>query len=1047
MKQFSSLFIIALALVFSFISCNNSKLEKEFLSPPEDYRVSAYWYWINDNISKEGVVKDLHAMKEAGISRAFIGNIGGQTNFPEGNVKILTDEWWEILHIALKTASELDIDIGIFNSPGWSQSGGPWVKPEQAMRYLASTEIRVAGPQKISEKLIPSVEDFQDVKVLAFPLPYTLKNAKEGENWPSLFDIQGAKIKQSNNTSESIIELTLPQATSARSLRIKPSKAITMLCELQAKENNTYKTIKAFDINRSNLSPNVGFEPLAPIVVSFPEVKASEYRLVFFTSTGLDRSELSIILSEAPIVEQYPEKSLAKMYQWPLPYWHEYMWDAQTADTSLSIDPKQVIDLSEMLAADGTITWDVPEGEWLIMRTGMTPTGVTNTPAPKEGTGLEVDKMSKEHVAAHFDAFLGEILRRIPEKDRKSFKVIVQDSYETGGQNFTDGLIDEFYKRYGYNPVPYLPTLQGYVIGSPDLSERFLWDLRRLIADKVAYDYVGGLREVGHKHGLTTWLENYGHWGFPGEFLQYGGQSDEIGGEFWTVGELGNIECRAASSCAHIYGKTAVSAESFTSGANIGHYPAVLKRRGDWSFTEGINKTLLHVLIQQPYEDIYPGMDAWFGTEFNRKNVWFEQFDLFTQYIKRCNYMLQQGLNVADVAYYIGEDAPKMTGIIEPKLPKGYSFDYINSEVIIRDLQVKNGRLVLPHGTSYRLLVLPPQATMRPEVLRKIEQLVADGAVILGQKPSASPSMQGYPDADKQVKELADKLWGEGKILSNMSMEEVLSSLQIVPDCGTEQEDPILYTHRTLGNTEIYFITNQSDKPIQVTPKFRVKDLKPELWNPINGSTRVLPAFKQEKEFTSVPLQLEASESIFVVFRTKGKSSASNIEANFPKPELLADVNTPWKVQFESDQIRRGPAETVLFNQLQDWSKSEDDRIRYYSGKAVYNNTISLSSIPSENIYLDLGEVFAMAKVKINGQYAGGVWTYPYRLNISKYVKTGENTIEVEVVNTWLNRVIGDANLPESERIVKSYTNPRNPNEPLQEAGLLGPVKIVSLKY
>ena len=226
-----------------------------------------------------------------------------------------------------------------------------------------------------------------------------------------------------------------------------------------------------------------------------------------------------------------------------------------------------------------------------------------------------------------------------------------------------------------------------------------------------------------------------------------------------------------------------------------------------------------------------------------------------------------------------------------------------------------------------------------------------------------------------------------------------------------------------------------------------MKDLKPELWNPINGSTRVLPAFKQEKEFTSVPLQLEASESIFVVFRTKGKSSASNIEANFPKPELLADVNTPWKVQFESDQIRRGPAETVLFNQLQDWSKSEDDRIRYYSGKAVYNNTISLSGIPSENIYLDLGEVFAMAKVKINGQYAGGVWTYPYRLNISKYVKTGENTIEVEVVNTWLNRVIGDANLPESERIVKSYTNPRNPNEPLQEAGLLGPVKIVSLKY
>jgi hypothetical protein len=1045
MKRFISLCIIASALVFSFASCKDAKLKSEFLNPPEDYRVSVYWYWINDNISKEGVVNDLHAMKNAGITRAFIGNIGGQTLFPEGNVKILTDEWWEVLHTALKTAGELDIDIGIFNSPGWSQSGGPWIKPGQAMRYLASTEIRVAGPQKISEKLIPAVNDFQDVKVLAFPLPYSLKDAPKGENRPDLFDMKGAKTKYSGNISESTIDLILPQASPARSLLIKPARGIAVQCELQIKENGTYKTIKTCDVNRSNLNLHVGFDPLSPVVVSFPEVNASEYRLRF-TPTVSPR-DFSIILSPVPIIERYPEKSLAKMYQWPLPYWQEYMWDAQTADAGLSIDPEQVIDLSDKLADDGTITWDVPEGEWLIMRTGMTPTGVTNTPASKEGTGLEVDKMSKEHVAAHFDAFLGEILRRIPAEDRKSFKVIVEDSYETGGQNFTDGMIDAFRERYGYDPTPYLPAMQGYVIGSPDLSERFLWDLRRLIADKVACDYVGGLLEIGHKHGLTTWLENYGHWGFPGEFLQYGGQSDEVGGEFWTVGDLGNIECRAASSCAHIYGKSAVSAESFTSGADLGHYPAELKRRGDWSFSEGINKTLMHVFIQQPYDDQYPGMDAWFGTEFNRQNVWFDHFDLFVRYIRRCNYLLQQGLNVADVAYFIGEDAPKMIGITDPALPKGYSFDYINSEVIIRDLQVKNGRLVLPHGSSYRLLVLPPQETMRPELLRKIEQLVAGGAVVLGPKPGASPSMQDYPDADKQVRELAGKMWDTGKILSGMNMEETFSLLNLVPDCGSEQDDPVLYAHRTLDNTEIYFITNQSDKQIQLTPRFRVKNLKPELWDPVSGATRDLPAFEQQGEITSVPLQLETFESVFVVFRAKGKPSASGVEANFPKPELLAAIHTPWEVQFESDKIRRGPAETVIFNQLQDWSKNADERIRYYSGKAVYKNNVSLNNIPSGNIYLDLGKVVAMAKVKINGQYAGGVWTYPCRLDISKYVKSGENTVEVEVVNTWLNRVIGDASLPEPERIVRSYSNSRKPGASLQESGLLCPVKIVCVKY
>ena len=391
----------------------------------------------------------------------------------------------------------------------------------------------------------------------------------------------------------------------------------------------------------------------------------------------------------------------------------------------------------------------------------MTPTGVTNSPATPEATGLEVDKLSRRHTQRHFDAYIGEILRRIPEKDRTTFKVVVQDSYETGGQNFTDDMIAEFESTYGYSMLPYLPAYYGYTVGNNDLSDRFLWDLRRFVADRVAYEYVGGLKEISNAHGLTTWLECYGHWGFPGEFLQYGGQSDEIGGEFWSVGELGDIENRAASSCGHIYGKRKIWAESNTSGGPAySRSPIDMKQRTDRFFTEGINSTLLHLYIQQADTASYPGINAWFGNEFDAHNTWFSHFDLFTSYLKRCNYMLQRGINIADVAYLIGEDAPKMTGLQHPALPKGYQFDYINAEVLMLGANVAQGNITLPHGTTYRVLVLPPTDNMRPELLTKIKRMVNDGATILGTPPIYSPSLKNYPEADKEVQTLSRELWG-----------------------------------------------------------------------------------------------------------------------------------------------------------------------------------------------------------------------------------------------------------------------------------------------
>jgi hypothetical protein len=1027
-----------------------SAVEQGFVTPPDSIQTGVYWYWINDNISKEAVVKDLYAMKQAGINRAFIGNIGlSAQEAPYGKVQLFSDEWWEIMHAALKTATELNIEIGMFNCPGWSQSGGPWVKPGQAMRYLASSERRVKGPQKFSEKLEQPAKDFQDVKVVAWPVP--------AEGAASPVDVLRAELRLTQ--PETSLNITLPQKTAVRSLVIYPAhRPIHAECELQVKDGDNYRPVKKFTVNRTNAALNVGFEPYAPVAVSFPKTEAQEFRIIFGKAnpnSGIAR----IVLSATPTVERYAEKSLAKMFQTPLPYWHDYLWDRQpdAEDASLAPQPDRVLDISQYLAADGTLTWDVPQGEWIIMRTGMAPTGVTNAPASPQGVGLETDKMNRKHIADHFDAFIGKILERIPAADRKTWKVVVEDSYETGGQNFTDGMIDEFRERYGYDPVPFLPVFKGYTVGTPDLSDRFLWDIRRLVADKVSYDYVGGLREASNRHGLTTWLENYGHWGFPGEFLQYGGQSDEIGGEFWSEGTLGDIENRAASSCAHIYGKTRVSSESFTCGGQAySRYPATMKRRGDWSFTEGVNNTVLHVYIQQPYDDRPPGVNAGFGNEFNRLNTWYPHIDLFTTYLKRCNFMLQQGLNVADVAYFIGEDAPKMTGVRDPELPRGYSFDYINAEVILRDMDVRDGRLVLPHGTSYSLLVLPKLETVRPEVLQKIERLTAQGAVILGPPPSRSPSMQNWPEADRQVQALASKMWGDtpvkqrkygkGAILQDMQMQEALDLLNIVPDCRFADGDPALYVHRTLNGKDIYFITNQSDKTIRINPQFRVRGMQPEVWDAVSGAVRTLPAFIQKDGVTIVPMQLEAYESAFVVFRNSGRPASSQTDDNYPQPVTLAEVTAPWQVSFQSDEFKRGPAETVTFPQLEDWTKNSDERIRYYSGTALYKTGITLKDVPEgKKIYLDLGKVGVMAKVKINGQYAGGVWTAPYRIDVTGLANRGDNTLEIEVVNTWVNRLTGDLRLPVEDRRTWAHNNPWKPDSPLQPSGLEGPVRFTAL--
>ena len=1053
-------------------------LQQGFKTPPDSVKPSVYWYWMSDNISEQGVKKDIEAMAKVGIGRAFIGNIGyPKEEVPYGKVKLFSDEWWKITKTAITTATKNGVDIGLFNSPGWSQSGGPWIKPSQSMRYLSGDEIAVKGPVQLSQRMPSAKPDFQPVAVLAFP---ALANAGESiaKHAPKITSNQtfddaqklldenistGASVTSAiDNKTIATIDIEVADVFTARSLVLYPlEKPLRADVEFQVKDGDNYRTIKKFIFDRTNPELQVGFIPYAPIAVSFAATSAKQFRLVLSNmNNGAGFAEISLLT--VPVVERYQEKQMAKMLQTPFPLWAEYQWPKQEEpdDQSVMLAPAKVIDITKNLSAEGVLNWNVPAGNWIIIRYGMLPTGVTNSPASPEGKGLEIDKINKAAMQHHFDAFVGKIQNSIPAADRGSLKWVVADSYETGSQNWTDGMGEIFKKQYGYNPLPWLPVLSGRVVGSADQSDRFLWDLRRLVADRVAYEYVGGLRDVSHQHGLKLWLENYGHWGYPSEFLKYGGQSDEVAGEFWNEGELGNIECRSASSAAHIYGKTKVSAESFTAGGlAYARYPAMLKKRGDWSFTEGINNTLLHVFIEQPYEEVNPGVNAGFGTEFNRKNTWFYQGKAFVDYIRRCNYLLQQGKPVNDVAYFISEDAPKMTGFRDPELPAGYSYDYINAEVLMERVSVKNGNLVLPDGMMYRMLVLPRLETMRPELLLKLSELIKQGITILGPAPKRSPSLQNCPAADEQVKKLAKEIWGnadnnasksvkfgQGNVLTGMTMQEALDFIKVIPDVLLTGRD-VLYTHRTTKEGEIFFLTNQTDRTIEISPAFRVTGKQPEWWDAVTGATRNLPAFTQSAAATTVPIKLEAYQSGFVFFKNSlSVTSQKNDKTNFPGSKLIATISEPWRVTF--DTAMRGPIKPVIFKELIDWTASNEPAIKNYSGTAIYRTTINVNTLPAATtFYLNLGMVKVMAKVKVNGKDMGSVWTVPYKVDITNAIKRGKNKIEIEVVNTWVNRLIGDSKLPEAERKTWSNVNIYTPESKYESSGLLGPVKVEAVKF
>lgn len=551
----------------------------------------------------------------------------------------------------------------------------------------------------------------------------------------------------------------------------------------------------------------------------------------------------------------------------------------------VSIRSSEVVMLTQKMDANGNLTWQVPEGDWTILRMGYVPTGVHNHPAPPEGDGLEVDKLSRDAFDRHWDALVGKVLSDIGPDGTKTLNNVLIDSYEVGDQNWTPKFREDFRRLRGYDPLPYLPVIAGRIIDGKERSERFLWDVRRTIADLFAENYYARAAELAHKHGMLFSTEPYGNGGF--DTITSGGQADIPMGEFWLGGGAAMETTKLAASVAHTYGRKVVGAESFTSDIRPGRWleePASMKALGDLAFCNGINRYIFHRYAMQPWLNLEPGMTMgpW-GTHLERTQTWWTEAATWLKYVARCQYLLQAGRFQADVCYFYGEDSPNdmpNPATIRAELPAGYDYDGCDAKTLL-SMQVRNGHIVLRSGMSYRLLMLPPTPFMTPPVARKIKELVAAGATVYGPKPTQSPSLTNYPACDDAVKAIGNELWGnekavnrtfgKGRVVYGMALNDVLGSiLKVEEDFDFQPRTPgnkFAHIHRQIGDTDVYFVSNQRNRNTRVSCSFRISGRVPELWHPETGKIEEAPTYEQSGGGTMVPINFGPSESVFVVFR------------------------------------------------------------------------------------------------------------------------------------------------------------------------------------
>jgi len=558
--------------------------------------------------------------------------------------------------------------------------------------------------------------------------------------------------------------------------------------------------------------------------------------------------------------------------------------DASPTPPGAVVSRDSLLNLTGKMDREGRLTWEIPSGDWTILRIGHTPTGAQNAPAPESGRGLECDKLSREALDAHWAGMMAKIISDLGPRAGRVLNNVLVDSYEVGSQNWTPKFREEFRKRRGYDLLPFLPVIAGFVVDSIEISERFLWDFRRTICDLYADNYYGYFAELCHKHGMKFSTEPYGNG--PFDNLQCGGVADIPMGEFWVGGGAGG-STKLAASAGHTYGRKVIGAESFTADDQRGRWlvdPYSIKALGDAVFCNGVNRYIFHRYAHQPWMNLKPGltMGPW-GMHLERTVTWWDQASAWLRYVARCQYLLQSGQFVADACIFEGESGPNDLPD-RGTLPPGYDYDGCDAKVVLERMSVQDGRITLPDRMSYRVLVLPDSPFMTPAMIRKIRDLVRAGAVVVGPKPSRSPSLQGYPGCDEAVQRIADEVWGDcdgktirehrfgkGRVIWGLLLGKVLESMGVKPDfgytAGKSRYVRLAWIHRAVEGADIYFVSNQRYQPEEAECTFRVRGRVPELWHPDTGQIEPAPVWREGAGGITVHLRFDPAGSVFVVFR------------------------------------------------------------------------------------------------------------------------------------------------------------------------------------
>jgi hypothetical protein len=1108
-----SIFIFASALAFlpgsseAQATAGQNFSVEAFVKPPNTARPRVWWHWMNGNITTDGIRKDLLWMNSAGI--AGFQNFDAALFTPQvvkTRLIYMTPEWKEAFYFTTKLADSLHLEMAIAGSPGWSESGGPWVKPEDGMKKITWSETLVKGGQTITISLpqppsttgtfqnIPeqagmggevakSPSYFKDIAVMAYKLPAS--------------DIPISELKPAISSSNGHFDLTQLTDGDLGKTNLLPSDTVKGFAWIQFAfaEPQTFKALTVvgggdrgpFGLNgelkdtRSLETSDDGvnfkwvcFIPAGEVLqqtILIPETRAKYFR-VTFKNPPVPFS-FAAITGGAPPTKPPPGTEIAEINLHTITRINRFeekdafapagdLSSYPTPATSDAISSAEIINLSDKMKADGTLTWTAPPGNWVILRFGFSLLGITNHPASPEATGLEVDKLDPVAINKYFENYLDQYQNATKGLmgNKGGLQFMVTDSWEAGAQNWTPNMEAEFQKRRGYSMLPWMPVLTGHVVASSDASEQFLWDYRKTLSELVSEYHYDGLTAILAKRGMKRYSESHE----SGRALIADGMEVKRTAAvpmsaMWTPSVMNGFnqtsyqaDIRESASVSHLYGQNLVAAESMTAIGfpnNAWAYsPEILKPTADLELASGLNRFVIHTSVHQPVDDKIPGLGLGpFGQWFTRNETWAGQAKAWTDYLSRSSYMLQQGKFVADVLYYYGEDnnITSLFGKNLPAVPEGYGYDFVNADALIHLLSVKDGKIISPSGMSYQLLVLDSNAVkMSLPVLRKLHELVKSGAAISGVKPTGSPSLS---DDAKEYNQILNEIWGtpNDRVLTGKSMSEALSALQVNPDFSYSKpsaDSRLLFVHRKLTAGDIYWIDNRKDRDEKTEFVFRTSEKIPELWHAETGKTEPV-SYTIENGFTKVPITLQPNEAIFVVFSKKATQSSLKLPTLNEKS--LLTLSGEWKLEFQKD---RGAPASVTINELGSWTKNTEPGIKYFSGTGTYTKNISAPSdwfTKNSQILLNLGEVKNLAEIIVNGKSLGIFWRKPFLANLTGVLKPGNNTLVIKVTNLWVNRLIGDQQPDVKQKITYTTMPFYNAKSTLLPSGLLGPVQIISL--